>query len=142
MISDLETILNKDKKMIDQLKSKSLEFRKLKSPMGATMAFHISEIQRIGKSDGDRETTSDEIILYLKKTVHKLKSQSLSNKEEIKTLESFLPEMVSQDALRSFIFNIKDLDKGMAMKAIREQYGVLVDMQMASSIYAEFRANN
>lgn len=126
--------------VIEQLKSKTLELRKMRSPLGSVMQFHLSEVSQIGKNSGNRDTKDDEAIQYLKKAVQKLKENNHSNPDEITILESFLPAMASEDDVRSYIFMLEaeqGLDisnKGAVMKAVKEKFGVFVDMKMVSKM--------
>lgn len=121
---------------IEKLKAKTLELRKARNPLGPVMQFHMAEVAKIGKSNSNRDTTEQEAIQYLKKTVQKLKENEFSNSEEIVVLEDMLPQMVSYDEVHKFILE-KDLDvtnRGAVMKAVREHFGALVDMKMVAEI--------
>lgn len=126
--------------MNEKLKSATLKLRKDRSTLGPVMQFHLSEVGKIGKNAGNRETTDDEAIQYLKKTVQKLKEDQYSNKQEAEVLESLLPTMTTQDEVRSHIFMLEaeqGLDisnKGDVMKAVKSKFGSLVDMKMVGSM--------
>lgn len=109
-----------------QIEYKNL--RKARSALVPTVAFHISEISKIGKDVANRETTENETIQYLKKTVTKLKDANAS-REEINFLEQFLPDMISVDTvLESLVLDGVDIsNKGAVMKAAKAKYGNLVD---------------
>jgi uncharacterized protein YqeY len=124
---------------IEKLKTKTLELRKARSHLGPTMQFHMAEVSKIGKSNGNRDTTEDEAIQYLKKTVQKLKENEFTDKEEIAVLEAMLPRMATEDEVRAHIFALEaeGLDisnKGAVMKAVKEQFGSLVDMKMVAGM--------
>lgn len=126
--------------IIEKLKTKTLELRKQRSHLGPTMQFHVAEVSKVGKSNGNRNTTEDEAIQYLKKTVQKLKENEFADQEEIAVLEALLPQMASVDEVRSFVFSLEaeqGLDisnKGAVMKAVKEHFGSLVDMKMVGSM--------
>jgi uncharacterized protein YqeY len=125
--------------IIETLKTKTLELRKARSRLGPTMQFHMAEVSKIGKSNGNRDTTEDEAIQYLKKTVQKLKENEFADREEIAVLEAMLPRMATEDEVRAHIFALEaeGLDisnKGAVMKAVKEQFGSLVDMKMVGSL--------
>lgn len=126
--------------IIETLKTKTLELRKQRSPLGPTMQFHMAEVSKIGKSNGNRDTTEDEAIQYLKKTVQKLKENEFADKEEIAVLEAMLPRMATADDVRAHVFMLEaeqGLDisnKGAVMKAVKEEFGSLVDMKMVASM--------
>lgn len=126
--------------IIEKLKTKTLELRKQRSHLGPTMQFHMAEVSKIGKGNGNRETTEDEAIQYLKKAVQKLNENEFADKEEIAVLESLLPQMATKDEVRSFVFALEaeqGLDisnKGAVMKAVKEHFGSLVDMKMVAGM--------
>lgn len=125
--------------IIETLKAKTLELRKQRSHLGPTMQFHMAEVAKIGKN-GNRDTTEDEAIQYLKKTVQKLNENEFADKEEIAVLESMLPRMATVDEVRAHVFHLeatKGLDisnKGAVMKAVKERFGSLVDMKMVGGM--------
>ena len=126
--------------MIDKFKTHVLYLRKKRSTLGPTMQFHLSEIANIGKRDGNRATTDTEALQYIKKTVAALKTQNTSNKDEIDELSKFLPNMASEEEIRSFLSSGVDLsNKGVTMKALKNHFGVNVDMKRAGQIAEEMR---
>lgn len=130
--------------IITQLKSKSLELRKARNPIAASATFALAEIEKIGKNDGNRETTNDEAVKVIQKLVSTLEG-NLSHKdtsearEEIELFKSLLPQMVSDDDVIDFLDNLPDLsNKGAVMKALRAEYGPRVDMKRAGELLANF----
>ena len=125
---------------IETLKSKTLELRKARSHLGPTMQFHMAEVSKIGKSNGNRDTTEDEAIQYLKKAVQKLKENEFADKEEISILENMLPQMASADEVSNYIIMLEaetGLDisnKGAVMKAVKERFGARADMKMVAGL--------
>ena len=126
--------------IIEQLKSKTMELRKARSPYASVMLFHLSEIIKIGKNDGNRDSTEAEALQYVKKTVQKLKENPYAVPVEIELLEKFLPAMASRDQVRAHIFMLEaeqGLDisnKGAVMKAVKAEFGALVDMKMVAEM--------
>lgn len=123
--------------MIKELKAKTLELRKNRDPLGKIMQYHIAEISKVGKNK-NRETTEDEAVQYVKKTVQKLKEDSHDpNTSEIEVLEKLLPSMASEEEVRKFIESegVDTLNKGAVMKAVRQQFGARVDMKMVGGMY-------
>lgn len=118
--------------MKNEMKKAFLQLRKERSALAPTMAFHMSEIESIGKASV-RETTNDETIQYLKKTVSKLKDQG-GDSNEIAMLEQFLPKMATEEEIRAFLNTIDTSNKGATMKAVKEHFGVLVDMKMVKGL--------
>lgn len=122
--------------MITELKALVLKLRKDRSPIAASMQFHMSEIQNIGKNDGNRETSENEAVQYAKKATQKLKENEYANPDEIAALESLLPKMASREDVQAFLDTIDDKsNKGVVMKALKENFGVLVDMKMAAGMF-------
>lgn len=126
---------------IERLKEKTLSLRKEKSSLASVMQFHVAEISSIGKNSGNRETSEDEAIQYLKKAVQKLKENEFSNTDEVSVLEAFLPQMASEEELRSklvFAFGGKQVhNKGEIMKWAKAHWGNLADMKQVGSIASE-----
>lgn len=126
--------------IIEQLKTKTMELRKARSPYASVMLFHLSEIVKIGKNDGNRDSTEAEALQYVKKTVQKLKENPYAVPAEIDLLEKFLPAMASRDQVRAHIFMLEaeqGLDisnKGAVMKAVKAEFGALVDMKMVAEM--------
>ena len=126
--------------IIEQLKSKTMELRKSRSLYASVMLFHLSEIIKIGKNDGNRDSTETEALQYVKKTVQKLKENPYAVPVEIELLEAFLPAMASRDQVRAHIFMLEaeqGLDisnKGAVMKAVKAEFGALVDMKMVAEM--------
>lgn len=125
--------------IIETLKAKTLELRKQRSHLGPTMQFHMAEVAKIGKN-GNRDTTEDEAIQYLKKTVQKLKENEFADKEETAVLEAMLPRMATADDVRAHVFHLEATEgldisnKGAVMKAVKERFGSLVDMKMVGGM--------
>jgi len=125
--------------IIEQLKSRTLELRKQRSPLGSTMQFHVAEVSKIGKAK-NRETTEDEAIQYLKKSVQKLKENEYADVDEIAVLEALLPRMATRDEVRAHVFMLEEKEgldisnKGAVMKAVKQEFGVSVDMKMVASM--------
>lgn len=116
------------------LKRISLELRKQRSTFASTVQFHLSEIQKIGKNLGNRETSEEEAIQYLKKTIQRLKENKYSNKEEILLLEPLLPENISDEVLLSFIQENNLTTKKDIMRECKKKFGSAVDMRRLSQI--------
>lgn len=125
---------------IEKLKNITLELRKKRSNLASVMQFHVAEVSKIGKSNGNRDTTENEAVQYLKKTVQKLKENEYADEQEISILEGLLPQMATADEVRAHIFNLQateDLDisnKGAIMKAVKAEFGAFVDMKMVASM--------
>ena len=121
--------------MKQELKTLTMKLRKERSPLASTMVFHLAEVEKIGKNAGNRETTEDEAIQYVKKTVQKLNEDQYSNKEEATLLEGLLPQMASREEVQTFLATLEDTsNKGVVMKAVKQRFGTLVDMKMVAGM--------
>lgn len=129
--------------MKTELKALSMKLRKERDPIARLIVFHLAEVEKIGKNKDNRETTEEEAIQYVKKTVQKLKEDQFANDEtqrEVELLETLLPKMATEDEVRAHISMLeteKGLDttnKGMVMKAVKAEFGALVDMKMVSEM--------
>lgn len=132
--------------LIEKLKTVTLEHRKTKTGLGPSLQFHTSEIVNVGKNQGNRDTTEDEAIQYVKKAVQKLKENPHHNTLEASVLESLLPQMATDEEILSFLRELftgkreSDIpNKGLVMKEAKQKFGLNVDMkrvsQLANEIY-------
>lgn len=135
----------------DQIRRTALQLRKDRDPLAVKLTFAISEIDKVGKNDGNRATTEDEAIKTIQKIVATIdQNQKLVDTDsdvaadlarERSVLEGFLPQMASdadvRDLLLSVIGDEKPKNKGIAMKVIRDEYGARVDMRRAGEIVTE-----
>jgi len=129
---------------IEKLKVVTLEHRKNKTGLGPSLQFHTSEVVNVGKNQGNRETTEDEAIQYVKKAVQKLKENPHHNKLEVSVLEGLLPKMASDEEILDFLrelFTGKRGDeipnKGLVMKEAKQKFGLSVDMKRLSQLANE-----
>ena len=132
--------------VIEDLKKERVAALKAGDKDTATfLSYVIGTLDAIGKNAGNRDTTDDEAIAAIKKIIQKnqevldVTNSEKTSLELIKqndTLEKYLPKMVSEGELKSFIENIQ-VDKpvkGMYMKEVKAKYGQAVDMKLAGSI--------
>ena len=120
--------------MIKELQDKTMQLRKARSPYASTMLFHLSEVKKIGKNSGNRDTTEDEAIQYIKRALSQLKEQTMPIQPEIDILEELLPQLASREEVIAFLATIDTSDKGSTMKAVKAHFGPLVDMKMVSQL--------
>jgi uncharacterized protein YqeY len=138
--------------IIEKLKIESLNLRKTRNPVAPSIAFAISEIEKIGKNAGNRATTEDEAIKVIQKLIATIDENiSFATQEkddgrlvhlnyEKHILSSVLPEMVSMDEVRNYLissFVEKPANKGVPMKVLKEKFGSKVDMKAAGNIVSE-----
>lgn len=118
-------------KLLQNIKSKTLELRKSKDSLGPTMQLHLSEIAGIAKTSGN-DVTDDQVIQYLKSAVKKLEANTYSNQDEVELLNSYIPQMTPIEDVMEFVKTLDTDNKGVIMKAVRAKYGALVDMKAVS----------
>lgn len=136
--------------ILNDIKKKSIELRKNKSQIASFSSFVVSEIENIGKNNGNRLTTDDEAISVIKKMIDRNKSNISLAKDgyvilklevENDLLRSFLPEMASDEEIENLLrreFGLEiPMNKGIAMGAIKKKFGSLVDMKQAGSIVSQ-----
>lgn len=139
--------------VIDKLKAESLKLRKERNPIAASITFALSEIDKVGKKNGNRATTDDEAIKVIQKLValidENLKldiddGRRVALNYEKQILLGVLPQMATDtevlDFLREVFAEKKGDDapkKGEVMKALRGRFGALVDMKRASQLATE-----
>lgn len=135
--------------VIEKLKAESLRLRKERNPSAAAIAFALSEISKVGKNNGNRETTDDEAIKVIQKIISMIDENLKLDIEdghmiafnfEKRILQSVLPQMASEDEIRSYLQNSfvePPANKGVVMKALKAKFGALVDMKRAGEIASE-----
>lgn len=138
--------------VIEKLKVEGLNLRKTRSPVASSIAFAISEIEKVGKNNGNRPTTDDEAIRVIQKLITTIDENIEYAKKENNDgrlvhlnyekliLNSVLPEMISMDEVRNYLiksFVEKPANKGVPMKVLKEKYGSKVDMKAAGNVVSE-----
>ena len=119
--------------------------RKEKNPLAAFSVFMISEIEKVGKNAGNRLTTEDETVTYLKKQITTTEynislplneDRAEAMQAELDFLKSYLPQMADMEDVRTIIIASIAFghNKGQIMKDLRAKYGALVDMKKAGEI--------
>lgn len=135
--------------VIEKLKAESLKLRKERNPIAASITFSLSEIEKVGKNNGNRATTDVEAIKVVQKLVATIDENlkldiddgrrvALSYEKNI--LLSVLPQMASDEEVREFLsatFAETPQNKGVIMKALKDKFGALVDMKRAGEISTE-----
>ena len=138
--------------IVQKLKTESLRLRKERNPIAASITFVLSEIERVGKNDGNRVTTEDEAVKVVQKIVSTLRDnlnyalRDLDKEhihQQLAVLESALPQMVDEtqirDAIQDLMFDPNFIvNKGNVMKALRTRFGALVDLKRAGTILEEY----
>lgn len=129
--------------IIEELKVISLQLRKSRDPLASSIQFAISEIEAVGKNNGNRFTTNDEAVRVIQKIIVNVNSniEQCENAErknilhrEKEILESVLPQMVSDEEIIEFLQKIDLHNKGTVMKFLREKFGSRVNMKRAGEI--------
>jgi uncharacterized protein YqeY len=138
--------------VIEKLKTEAMRLRKERSPLAPSIQFALSEIEKVGKNNGNRPTTNDEAIKVLQKLIATLED-NISKTDDIgrkvhmnyekNILSSVLPKLASDDEIIDFLeefFNVisdESPKKGDIMRALRNKFGALVDMKRAGQIATE-----
>lgn len=133
-----------------KLKAESLRLRKERSPIAASITFVLSEIEKVGKNNGNRETTNDEATKVVQKvvaTLHENLQYNLTDNDrelmikQIAVLESVLPQMASEEEVTEALLNAlgdtRPANKGVAMKVLKDKFGARVDMKAAGTIVSK-----
>jgi len=131
--------------VIEKVRAESIRLRKERSPLAGSISFVLSEIEKVGKNNGNRATTEDEAIKVIQKIVANVESnlglikddfQIQKHTAEIDTLLSFLPKMATEKDVVDFLAQTPyiTMNKGAIMKMIRDEFGARVDMKMAGAI--------
>jgi uncharacterized protein YqeY len=134
--------------ILEQIKKDSLVARKAKEKDKAALySLLISLIEGKAKDEG-RDVTDEDCIKMIRKFVNNYdltrehlpvgSPESAQNLADVVTLEKYLPKMVSEADLRTYIGMIpSEANIGQRMGAIRKEFGILVDMKLAAKIINE-----
>lgn len=132
--------------VVEKLKIESMNLRKTRNPVAASITFALSEIEKVGKNNGNRATTEDEAIKVVQKLVATIDENLKLNIDdgrrialnfEKQILLGVLPQMASDEEIRSYLVNSfieAPANKGVIMKALKTKFGALVDMKRAGQI--------
>ena len=138
--------------LLENLKTEALALRKTKNPVAPAILFAISEIEKVGKNNGNRATTEDEAIKVVQKLIATIDENLKLNIDdgrrialnfEKRILESVLPTMATDQEITSFLSSYMTDNKnpvpkkGEIMKALRDRFGALVDMKRAGQILTD-----
>lgn len=136
--------------VIEKLKAESLRLRKERNPVASSIAFAMSEIDKVGKNNGNRATTDDEAIKVVQKLIATIDEnlkldvddgRRIALNYEKQILQSALPQMASEDEIRASMTkafeNFNFTNKGDVMKWAKSRWGVLADMKLVGSIASE-----
>lgn len=135
--------------VIEKLKAESIALRKTRNPVAPSILFALSEIEKVGKNNGNRVTTEDEAIKVIQKLIvtidENLKlaiddGRKVALNFEKQILSGVLPQMASDEEIRTYLTNSfveKPANKGVVMKALRTKFGALIDMKRAGEITTE-----
>jgi uncharacterized protein YqeY len=140
--------------VIEKLKTESMNLRKTRNPVAASIMFALSEIEKVGKNNGNRATTEDEAIKVVQKLISTIDENLKLNIDdgrrialnfEKQVLAGVLPQMASEQEITDFLSKLftdkrDSLKKGEVMKALRDRFGALVDMKRAGEIVTEVYA--
>lgn len=136
--------------VIEKLKAESIALRKTRNPVVPFILFALSEIEKVGKNNGNRATTDDEAIKVIQKLIatidENLKvttddASKIAFNFEKQILMGVLPEMASDEEIMDTIRPImtgktKETmpKKGEIMKVVRDKFGAKVDMKRVGQI--------
>lgn len=140
--------------VIEKLKVESINLRKTRNPVAASIVFALSEIEKFGKNNGNRATTEDEAIKVIQKLIATIDENLKLNIDdgrkialnfERNILAGVLPQMASDQEIATFLSVFMTSrnkmgpvpKKGEIMKALRDQFGALVDMKRAGEIVTD-----
>lgn len=140
--------------VIEKLKLESLQLRKTRNSVAPAITFALSEIDKVGKNAGNRQTTEDEAIKVIQKLISVIDEnirlaagndgRLIALNFEKRILESVLPVMASDQEIISVLrdlFTGKKAEelpkKGDVMKALKQTFGSKVDMKRAGQLSIE-----
>lgn len=122
----------------------------LSLPEVSFLAMLVSECEMIGKNDGNRDTTEEEVQKHLRKVLKGViemiglapATDLWSFHIERQFIEALLPQMTSEEDLKTFIAPMVHNNQpiGVIMGAVKKNFGANADMKMASKIIKENNA--
>lgn len=127
----------------ENLKKISIKLRKERNPIAAAIVFALSEIEKVGKNNGNRATTEDEAVKVVQKLIAVLQEnlkvasedKKIKFQEEIDILKSVLPEMVSEDEIKAWLAaNFTEIKIPEVMKLAKATFGSRADMAVVSRL--------
>jgi uncharacterized protein YqeY len=143
--------------LVSAIKSATLQARKARDATAALLfTTLLSDVQMVGKNDGDRETTEAEAVAILKKfianTTETINVAGTSSKleNELALLNALLPKQMSEEDLMRAIDEIAldcgppgtpMKDMGRIMKELKEKHGGRYDGAVASKLVKNLLAN-
>jgi len=136
--------------ILKEIKKEYMKYRKEKvKEMISLYSTVIGEIEKVGKDNGNRETTEEETIQVIKKvikslneTINIIEDRGADSKEieeyvlQVSELEKYLPKQLSEEELEKIINSLKEEGKniGEIMKYLKENYSGRYDGKLASQI--------
>jgi len=133
--------------VVEKLKTESMSLRKMRSPIAPAIAFALSEIEKIGKNNGNRPTTDDEAVKVVQKLVTTIDENLKLNIDDVRRdsltfekqiLTGVLPQMASDEEITKTLLTTvgenRPANKGIPMKVLRDTFGAKVDMKRAGEI--------
>ena len=128
--------------LIETIKNDSLNARKARNALKSNLLTTLySEAGIIGKNNGNRESTDEEVIGVVKKFIKNTEILlGLHDSEETKTeltyLKEYLPKQLSNYELKNIISGLIDSGNniGQVMKHLKENYSGLYDGKVASQL--------
>lgn len=145
--------------LMERVKADAMAARKAgKDPIAKSLLVTLSaDIAKIGKDDGQRETTDSEALAVIKsfiknaqKTLEALSGENDSRgdatRRELEILNGYLPDAISEGDLRSAISDIlsgigeppyEKSAMGVVMKGLRERFGDAFDGKTMTPVVKE-----
>lgn len=136
--------------VIEKLKIESINLRKTRNPVAPSILFALSEIEKVGKNNGNRATTEDEAIKVIQKLISTIDEnlkvttddgRKIAFSYEKQILSGVLPSMASDEEIMNVLRTVmtgktKETmpKKGEIMKVARDAFGARVDMKRVGQI--------
>jgi len=151
----IENMIEKrDTDFLKEIKRDALQARKIKDPKARILVTLIGEASMIGKNDGNRDTTDDEVLKVIQKFVKNCDENIIQRKKnnedledfkfELEVLSEYLPKQLAEHDLRMKIVNyvvLNDLssmrDMGKVMQMLQKLLPGQYEGKMASRLVKE-----
>lgn len=131
--------------LLNKIKEDQLDARKNKDTIKiSVLTLALSDIIRVGKDNGNRETTEDEAVLVIKKHIKYLDENLALTLEENEKfefstqkiiLESYLPTQATVEDIKQVMLQNPNASKGEIFKILKSKFGNNFDGKMVPQLF-------
>lgn len=133
--------------LLKKIKDDQLLARKERDTVVASLLTTLyAEAVRVGKDDGNRETTDKEVVAVIKKFLdnNKLSRDNIDDTDRLHVLaieeailNAYMPAQLSTEQLKALVDKTKFPQIGDFMKYLKDNHAGEYDAKLASTLYRE-----